>query len=62
MASPQGREIRLIERWKAFAVKEENEETGEEEITGHFLRLVGCWNVFNASEIEASRRRRGLSI
>ena len=48
----KGAKSALIERWKAFAVKEENEETGEEEITGHFLRLVGCWNVFNASEIE----------
>lgn len=48
----KGAKSALIERWKSFAVKEANEETGEEEITKRFLRLVGCWNVFNASEIE----------
>lgn len=48
----KGAKSALIERWKSYAIREENEETGEEEITGHYLRLVGCWNVFNASEIE----------
>lgn len=27
-------------------------DTGEKEVTGHYLRCVGYWNVFNASEIE----------
>lgn len=48
----KGAKSALIEKWKAFAIKEENKETGEEEITGHYLRLMGCWNVFNACEIE----------
>lgn len=48
----KGSKSALIERWKAFVIKSENEETGEEEVTGRYMRLVGCWNVFNASEIE----------
>lgn len=48
----KGAKSALIERWKSFAKTEENEETGEREVTGHYLRLVGYWNVFNASEIE----------
>ena len=48
----KGAKSALVERWKSYTIREENAETGEEEITGHFLRLVGCWNVFNASEIE----------
>ena len=48
----KGAKSALIERWKSFARMEENEETGEKEVTGTYLRLVGYWNVFNASEIE----------
>lgn len=48
----KGAKSAIIEKWKSFAIREENEETGEEEITRHFLKLMGYWNVFNASEIE----------
>lgn len=48
----KGAKSALIERWKSFAKSEESEETGEREVTGHYLRLVGYWNVFNGSEIE----------
>lgn len=48
----KGAKSALIERWKSFARTEENEETGEKEVVGNYLRLVGYWNVFNASEIE----------
>lgn len=48
----KGAKSAIIERWKAFTVKGENEETGEEEVTGRYMRLVGYWNVFNASEVE----------
>lgn len=48
----KGAKSAIIEKWKSYAIREENEETGEVEITGRYLRLVGWWNVFNASEIE----------
>ena len=37
----KGAKSALIERWKSFARMEENEETGEKEVTGTYLRLVG---------------------
>ncbi len=48
----KGAKAALIEKWREFSIKEENEKTGEKEVTGHYLRCVGYWNVFNASEIE----------
>lgn len=48
----KGAESAIIEKWKTYAIREENEETGETEITGHYLCLMGWWNVFNASEID----------
>lgn len=48
----KGAKAALIEKWREFSIKEENEDTGEKEVTGHYLRCVGYWNVFNASEIE----------
>lgn len=48
----KGAKSAIIEKWKAITVTDKNEDTGEEEITGQFLRLMGYWNVFNASEIE----------
>lgn len=48
----KGAKSALIEKWKTFAIMEENEETGEKEITGRYPRLVGCWRVFNACEVE----------
>lgn len=48
----KGAKSAIIEKWKSYAIKEENEETGETEVTGHYLRLIGWWNVFNACEIE----------
>lgn len=48
----KGAKAAIIEHWKEFPLKGENEETGEEEIIGSSLRLVGYWNVFNASEID----------
>lgn len=48
----KGAKSAIIEKWREFAIKEENKETGEEEVTGTFLRCVGYWNVFNACEIE----------
>ncbi len=47
-----GAKAALIEKWREFSIKEENKDTGEKEVTGHYLRCVGYWNVFNASEIE----------
>ena len=48
----KGAKAALIEKWREFSIKEENKDTGEKEVTGHYLRCVGYWNVFNASEIE----------
>lgn len=48
----KGSKAAIIERWKSYSVREENEETGKEEVTGSFLRCVGYWNVFNADQIE----------
>ena len=48
----KGAKAALIEKWREFSIKEENKNTGEKEVTGHYLRCVGYWNVFNASEIE----------
>lgn len=48
----KGSKAAIIEKWREFSVKEENKETGEQEVTGRYLRLVGYWNVFNAQEIE----------
>lgn len=48
----KGAKAAIIEKWREFAVREENEETGEKEVKGHYLRCVGYWNVFNASEID----------
>lgn len=48
----KGSKAAIIEKWREFAVREKDEDTGETEVTGHYLRLVGYWNVFNAEEIE----------
>lgn len=48
----KGSKAAIIERWKSFSLREENKETGEQEVVGQYLRCVGYWNVFNASEIE----------
>lgn len=48
----KGAKAAIIEKWREFSIREENEDTGEKEVTGHYLRCVGYWNVFNASEIE----------
>lgn len=48
----KGSKAAIIERWRDFSVREKNEDTGKQEVTGHFLRLIGYWSVFNASEIE----------
>lgn len=48
----KGAKAALIEKWREFSIKEENKETGEDEVKGHYLRCVGYWNVFNAEEIE----------
>lgn len=48
----KGAKAALIEKWREFSIREENEDTGEKEVTGHYLRCVGYWNVFNASEID----------
>lgn len=42
----------IIENWKEFPIVKENAETGEDEVVGKYPRLVGYWNVFNASQIE----------
>ena len=39
-----------IEHWKIFAVTSKN--ANDEDIINHFPKLVGCWRVFNACEIE----------
>lgn len=48
----KGAKSSIVEKWKAFAIHDRNDETGEDEITGHYMRLMGYWNVFNASEID----------
>lgn len=48
----KGSKAAIIEKWREFTVREENEDTGEKEVKGHYLRCVGYWNVFNAEEIE----------
>lgn len=48
----KGSKSAIIERWKTFPVVGEDEETGEDEVVGQRLRLVGYWNVYNASDIE----------
>lgn len=48
----KGSKAALIEKWREYAIREENKDTGEREIVGHYLRCVGYWNVFNAEEIE----------
>ncbi len=46
----KGAKAALIEKWREFSIREENEDTGEKEVTGHYLRCVGYWIVINASE------------
>lgn len=48
----KGAKSAIIEKWREYSIKEKNEETGEDEIKGRYLRLVGYWRVFNAAEIE----------
>lgn len=48
----KGAKAAMIEKWKTFPIFEENEITGEKELTGQYPKLIGYWNVFNASEIE----------
>lgn len=39
----KGAKAALIEKWREFSIKEENKNTGEKEVTGHYLRCVGYW-------------------
>ena len=48
----KGAKSAIIEHWKNFTLTKEDEETGENIITAQFLRPVGYWRVFNASDIE----------
>lgn len=48
----KGSKAAIIERWKEFVATEENKDTGESEVVGHYLRCIGYWNVYNAAEIE----------
>lgn len=40
-----------VEKWKHLPKKAVDED-GEESVTGYYLKCVGHWNVFNASEFE----------
>ncbi|WP_083628213.1 ArdC family protein [Hornefia porci] len=47
-----GSKAAIIEKWKDLPLTGKNEDTGEDEVVGHYLRMVGYWNVFNAGDIE----------
>lgn len=47
----KGAKAVAVEKWKHLPKKTVDED-GEESVTGYYLRCVGFWNVFNASEFE----------
>lgn len=47
-----GSKAAIIEKWKDLPLTGKNEDTGEDEVVGHYLRCVGYWNVFNAGDID----------
>lgn len=42
----------IVEKWKEMPLIQEDEETGEKTIIGHYMRPVGYFNVFNAEQID----------
>lgn len=47
----KGSKSAMVEYWKMFERREEDEATGEEKVTGKYPKLVGYWRVFNAEDV-----------